>query len=92
LAFIVEFVAVSVGVQEFSNQHFRIGVFAFDLAHVVAAGFFGMDVCHSVKVGIALSFALMQKKQKIKENPPVGGQAPIAPRVFPCLRSAKAFN
>jgi len=51
-----------------------------------------VDVCHSVKVGIALSFALMQKKQKIKENPPVGGQAPIAPRVFPCQRSAKAFN
>jgi hypothetical protein len=36
------------------------------------------------------SFALMQKKQKIKENPPVGGQAPIAPRVFPGLRAAKA--
>jgi len=31
----------------------------------------------------ALSFALMQKKQKIKENP-------IAPRVFPGLRAAKA--
>ena len=31
----------------------------------------------------SFSFALMQKKQKIKENP-------IAPHVFPCLRSAKA--
>ena len=31
----------------------------------------------------AFSFALMQKKQKIKENT-------IAPRVFPCLRAAKA--
>jgi len=49
-----------------------------------------VDICHSAKVGIALSFALMQKKQKIKENPPVGGPAPIPPRVFPCLRSAKA--
>jgi hypothetical protein len=29
----------------------------------------------------AFSFALMQKKQKIKENP-------IAPRVFPCRRAA----
>ena len=29
----------------------------------------------------ALSFVLIQKKQKIKENPPVGGQAPIAPRL-----------
>jgi len=38
-----------------------------------------VDICHSVKVSIALSFALMQKKQKIKENP-------IAPRVFPGLR------
>ncbi|WP_158605124.1 hypothetical protein [Hanamia caeni] len=36
------------------------------------------------------SFVLIQKKQKIKENPPVGGQAPIAPRVFPGLRAAKA--
>jgi hypothetical protein len=32
----------------------------------------------------AFSFALMQKKQKIKENP-------IAPRVFPSLRTAKAY-
>jgi hypothetical protein len=31
----------------------------------------------------AFSFALMQKKQKIKENP-------IAPHVFPCLHTAKA--
>jgi hypothetical protein len=91
-AFIVEFIAVSVGVQEFSNEHLRPGVLAFDLAHVIAAGFFGVDICHSVKVGIALSFVLIQKKQKIKENPPAGGQAPIAPRAFPCQRSAKAFN
>jgi hypothetical protein len=26
-----------------------------------------VDVCHSVKVGIALSFALMQKKQKSRK-------------------------
>jgi hypothetical protein len=38
----------------------------------------------------AFSFVLIQKKQKIKENPPVGGQAPIAPRVFPGQRAAKA--
>ena len=81
----MEFIAVSVGMREFSNEHFRLGVFAFDGRHIFAAYFFGVDVCHSVKVGIALSFALMQKKQKIKENP-------IAPRVFPCLRPAKAFN
>ena len=31
----------------------------------------------------SFSFALMQKKQKIKENT-------IAPRVFPCQRAAKA--
>ena len=31
----------------------------------------------------ALSFVLIQKKQKIKENT-------IAPQVFPCQRSAKA--
>jgi hypothetical protein len=39
---------------------------------------------------VTFSFVLIQKKQKIKENPPVGGQAPIAPRVFPGLRAAKA--
>ena len=33
-----------------SNGHFRLGVFGFDLAHVVAAGFFGVDICHCVKV------------------------------------------
>jgi len=39
----------------------------------------------------AFSFALIQKKQKIKENPPVGGQAPIAPHVFPaCARQKPA--
>ena len=81
----MEFITKSIGVQKFSDQHFRLCVFAFDLAHILAAYFFGVDVCHSVKVGIALSFALMQKKQKIKENP-------IAPRVFPCQRPAKAFN
>ena len=31
-AFIVEFIAVSVGAQEFSNQHFRLYILAFDLA------------------------------------------------------------
>lgn len=36
-----------------------------------------------LRLGIAFSFALMQKKQKIKDNP-------IAPRVCPGLRSAKA--
>ena len=40
---------------------------------------FSFALMHS----FALSFALMQKKQKIKENP-------IAPRVFPGLRAAKA--
>ena len=92
----MEFIAVSIGVQKFSDQHFRLCVFAFDgclpIVIGIAACFSGVDVCHSAKVGIALSFALMQKKQKIKENPPVGGQAPIAPRVFPCQRPAKAFN
>ena len=70
--------------QKFSHQHFGLCILAFDAAHVVAAGFFGVDVCHFVKVGIALSFALMQKKQKIKENL-------IAPRIFPGQRAAKAF-
>jgi len=33
----VEFIAVSVGMQEFSNEHFRLGVFAFDGRHIFAA-------------------------------------------------------
>jgi hypothetical protein len=39
-----------------------------------------------------LSLFLLKEKvtKKFKENPPVGGQAPIAPRVFPGLRAAKA--
>jgi hypothetical protein len=44
-----------------------------------------VNVCHGAKLGIALSFVLIQKKQKIKENP-------IAPRVFPGLRAAKAVG
>jgi len=37
-AFIVEFIVVSVGVQKFSDQHFRLCVFAFDLAHPERSG------------------------------------------------------
>ena len=51
----MEFIAVSIGVQKFSNQHFRLCVLAFDLAHVIAAGFFGMNVCHRAKVVIAFA-------------------------------------
>jgi len=66
-AFIVEFIAVSIGMKEFSKEHFRPGVFAFYSCHILAACFFGVDVCHSVKVGIALSFALMRKKQRSRK-------------------------
>lgn len=46
----MEFIAASVGMEEFSNEHFRLCVFAFDAAHVIAAGFFGVDICHGAKV------------------------------------------
>jgi hypothetical protein len=51
LAFIAEFTE-SVGMQEFSHQHFRLCVLAFDGRHVFTTDFFGVDVCHSVKVGM----------------------------------------
>jgi hypothetical protein len=54
-AFIVEFIAVSVGVQEFSNEHLRPGVFAFDSRHIFASCFFGMDICHRTKLVIEKS-------------------------------------
>ena len=46
----MELVAKSVGMQEFSNEHFRLGVFAFDAAHVIAACFAGVDICHGAKL------------------------------------------
>jgi len=33
----VEFIAVSGGMQKFSNKHFRLCVFAFDGCHILAA-------------------------------------------------------
>ena len=35
--FTVQFVAVSICMQKFTHQHFGLGVFAFNAAHVVAA-------------------------------------------------------
>jgi hypothetical protein len=36
--------------KKFSNEHFRPGVLAFYPAHVVAAYFFGVDICHGIKL------------------------------------------
>jgi hypothetical protein len=55
-------------VQKFSNEHLGLGVFAFDGCHVLAANFFGVDICHWVKVGIALSFALMYSSTMLRRN------------------------
>jgi len=35
---------------DFSNQHLRLCVFAFNGCHILAAYFFGVDVCHVSKV------------------------------------------
>ena len=70
----MDFITESIGVQEFSDEHFRLCVFAFDLAHVIAAYFFGVDVCHSSKLNqlftFYLSLFLLKEKvtKKLKET------------------------
>ena len=75
----MEFIAVSIGVQKFSDQHFRLCVFAFDgclpIVIGIAACFSGVDVCHSAKVGIALSFALMHSSTGSEETKNQGKSA-----------------
>jgi len=44
-------VAETIGMQEFSDEHFRLYVLAFDLAHVVTPRFLIMHICHGVKLG-----------------------------------------
>lgn len=39
-----------IGKQKLSYQHFRICVFPFDLAHIVASGLFVVNIGHNVKV------------------------------------------
>ena len=36
----------SIGMQEAAHEHFGLGVFALDAAHVVGAGLFAVDVGH----------------------------------------------
>ena len=57
----MEFITEAVGMEEFSNQHFRLCVLAFDPAHVVAAYFFGVDVCHGAKVNALFTFFVDKK-------------------------------
>jgi hypothetical protein len=54
----VEFVAESICKQEFSDQKFRLGVLAPDLAHVVAPRLFVVNITHATKVNKALAIAL----------------------------------
>jgi hypothetical protein len=49
-AFIVELITVSICIKKFTNEHFRPGVFAFDLAHIVASDFFCMHIRHYTKL------------------------------------------
>jgi len=37
------------------QQHFRLGIFAFDGSHVFASDFFGVDICHWTKLVIGKS-------------------------------------
>lgn len=48
--FIMEFVTIAIGMKKLSNQHFRLCVLAFDAAHVIAAYFFGVHICHTIKL------------------------------------------
>ncbi len=47
-AFVVKSVTEAAGKKKFSNQHLRLGIFAFDLAHVEASGPFVVNVCHAI--------------------------------------------
>ena len=40
----------AVGMKKFSNEHFRLCVLAFDSRHIFTAYFFGVDVCHGIKL------------------------------------------
>jgi hypothetical protein len=48
-AFTVKVIMKSIGVQEFSKQHLRLCVLAFNAGHIIAAFFFGVDICHLPK-------------------------------------------
>ena len=48
----MEFIAEAVGMQKFSNEHFRLCVFAFDAAHIVTACFYRVHICHRIKVSL----------------------------------------
>jgi hypothetical protein len=60
-------VTETLSMQKLSYQHLRPGVLAFDAAHVVAAGFFIMNICHCVKLQqhkIELPACMLWLKQK----------------------------
>jgi hypothetical protein len=44
----VQAIAESTGKQKFTHHHLGFGVFALDAAHIVAAGFYVMNVSHIV--------------------------------------------
>jgi hypothetical protein len=43
-------VSESIGEKKFSDQHLGFGVFPFNAAHIVTAGFWIVNICHNVKV------------------------------------------
>lgn len=48
--FIVEFITVAICEKKFSHEHHRLCVLAFDPAHIVTSYFFGMHICHCIKL------------------------------------------
>ena len=48
--FVLQFVAVAISVQEPAHQHLGLGVLAFNLTHVVAAGSLVVHICHEAKI------------------------------------------
>jgi hypothetical protein len=46
------------------NDHFRLCVFAFDTAHVIASYFFGEHICHRAKSG---AFYFLFSKTRIPD-------------------------
>lgn len=48
--FIVQFVPEALSMQKLPHQHFRFGVLALYLAHVITAGGLIVHICHGVNV------------------------------------------
>ena len=52
--FIVQPVTKAICMQEFTHQHFRLRILAFNAAHIVATGCYAVYIGHGIKVSYQL--------------------------------------